>query len=101
MNQKNFLLFILLVQLTNFSVSAQTGTWNPASADTSFPRTLFKAADIPAVKSSLSDSQTLILFSGIYSSASQTVPSDSTDASRLLKSHIAKNAAFIVLLGKK
>jgi hypothetical protein len=82
-------------------VSAQTGTWNPASADTSFPRTLFKAADIPAVKSSLSDSQTLILFSGIYSSASQTVPSDSTDASRLLKSHIAKNAAFIVLLGKK
>jgi hypothetical protein len=101
MNKKNFFLFILLVHLTNFSVLAQTGSWEPAGADTSFPRTLFKSADIPAVRLSLSDPQTMVLFAGIYNSASQMAPSDSSDASRLVRSHIAKNAAFVTLLGKK
>ncbi len=101
MDKKFFAFSFLYISLFNCYVIAQTGSWNPTGADTSFPRTLFKSSDIQTVKSSLSDPQNLPLFAGIYTNASEAVLTDSSDASRLLNSNIAKNAAFVVTLSKK
>lgn len=101
MKKKNVTLCILFVIFASCTISAQTGSWNPIGADTAFPRTIFKSSDIQAVRSSLTDPQIVVLFNGVYNNASQTVLNDSSDASRLFNSHIAKNAAFVVLLGKK
>ncbi len=101
MINKIYLILLMSITIAVSNTSAQTGAWNPSGADTSYPRTLFKSSEIQTVRTSLSNPEMLTLFQGVYNSAVQTVSTDSSDASRLVNSHVAKNASFVVILGKK
>lgn len=93
---------IIFAALLCGRLTAQTGSWNPTGADTSYPRTLLHKTEIPAIRTLLSDQPFFDLYSGVYSNANATVPAgNTTDAERLSRSHIAKNAAFIALMERK
>ncbi|WP_048920492.1 heparinase II/III family protein [Rufibacter radiotolerans] len=98
-------LSVLLVFPCFFSLGrsyAQTGNWTPANADLSFPRTLLKAAQVPAVQQSISSGERLTLYAGVYGSSNTTEFSDNTTSNgRRARATIAKNAAFVLLLDRK
>ncbi|MBU2444287.1 MAG: heparinase II/III-family protein [Bacteroidetes bacterium] len=95
------LLILLILFTTNHSIS-QTGSWNPAGANLSFPRTLLKSAEISNVSASLTTPHIKYLFEGVYNVASSAIPTgNSTTSDRMARGHIAKNSAFTVLMEKK
>ena len=102
--QRLFLLLINVIFIfsakTNFP---QSGAWNPSGADLTYPRTLLKNSEVAGVISSLSSNYLIKdLYLHIYNSSQSSIPSgNSTDGERLSRSHIAKNSAFITLIGKK
>lgn len=96
------ILFCFFIQLISKNTNAQSGAWNPANADLSFPRTLLKASEIAAVQASLQDSIRFRIFQGVYQSANTVIPAGNTTiGEKRVRSTLAKNAAFILLLYKK
>jgi hypothetical protein len=93
-------LFLLLgCWLTTASLHAQTGNWAPVGADLSYPRTLLKTSDIPAVRASLATASNQALYQGLYNEAQGTASGDNTSSSgRRMRATFAKNAAFVALL---
>lgn len=91
-------LFLLLPTLT-FS----QGSWNPPGADLSFPRTLLKAADIPAVQARLSEPRMYALYSFLWNDAfNWPLPVAFTnDPTRRKAAYITKDIGFILLLDRK
>jgi len=78
------------------------GSWNPAGADFSFPRTLLDSAAVPAVRQTLSNPEINGLYRSLYLNANGAVSSDdSTDNARLIRALMAKEAAFSVLMDRK
>lgn len=93
------LLLVLGGWLAAGSLRAQTGSWAPAGADLSYPRTLLKLGDVPAVRASLAAPTTRALYQGLYNEAQGNASDDNTSASgRRMRATFAKNAAFVALL---
>lgn len=92
------LIYLFLISTISF---AQTGNWSPPGADLSRPRTLLKQSEIESVRASLSNPLLKKMYMQVYQSAVTNVPSGITNGDRLTQSHIAKNAAFVLLMGKK
>jgi len=91
--------WLLACLLLAGSLRAQTGTWAPAGADPSYPRTLLKASDLPRVRASLATPATQALYAGLYADARRAAPSDNATADgRRGRATFAKNAAFVALL---
>jgi hypothetical protein len=81
------------------SLRAQTGSWAPAGADLSYPRTLLKASDVPQVRANLTNASNQALYQGLYNEAQGNPSDDNTSASgRRMRAAFAKNAAFVVML---
>lgn len=98
------LFFLLIIALWHFSVAslAQQGRWNPPGANLSYPRTLLQAADLPAVRASLGQGSNLALYSGLYASVGTAAPTSNANANdRRARATFAKNAAFVLLMGRK
>jgi len=95
----------LLIFLVLFSINislCQTGSWDPAGAALSYPRTLLKSSEISNVRTSLTTPHIQYLFERVYNSAVSEIPlGNSTTSDRMERGHIAKNAAFVVLMEKK
>ncbi|MEI6683233.1 MAG: heparinase II/III family protein [Bacteroidota bacterium] len=78
------------------------GSWNPAGADLSFPRTLLDSAAVPAVRQTLSTPEITGLYHSLYLNAMGIISADdSNDYARLTRALMAKEAAFTVLMGRK
>ncbi|KAA9339985.1 heparinase II/III domain-containing protein [Adhaeribacter soli] len=83
-----------------FTALAQSGSWQPAGADVSFPRTLLKANALPEVRQSLQESARKEIYQSVYAWALATPPAtNSTDTDRRLRARAAKNVAFIRIIG--
>ena len=97
------LLSLFFSLLHFYTVNAQTnGSWFPPGADLSYPRTLLKASQIPAVQASLSENTNLTIYTGLYGNATATPPaSNATTDERRARATMAKNAAFVVLMNRK
>lgn len=81
---------------------AQSGSWAPSGADLAYPRTLLKASALAEVRASLAAPDRLALYRGLWADAQAAPPSDNTSASgRRARATLAKNAAFVVLLGQQ
>lgn len=81
------------------NLRAQTGSWAPAGADLSYPRTLLKLSDVPAVRANLATPTNQALYQGLYNEAQGSAIGDNTSASgRRMRATFAKNAAFVALL---
>jgi hypothetical protein len=92
--------FCIFLFVLGISVYPQ-GTWAPSGADLTFPRTLLKNSNIATVRNTLSNVGIIDLYAVIYSDANAAIPSGSSDIKRATKSHIAKDAAFVILMNKK
>ena len=88
--------------LISNQVPAQ-GTWEPAGADLGYPRTLLKAAHIPAVQAALSSPENLELYTGIFNAVKGTPPGAPSTDHNLRRTHatFAKNLAFVLLMDRK
>jgi hypothetical protein len=76
--------------------------WKPAGADTTFPRSIIHKTEIAAVKQSLANGVNSNLYASVYASATSAPPTTNDDLdSKRKRSWIAKNAAFVYLLGVK
>ncbi|WP_151088923.1 heparinase II/III domain-containing protein [Hymenobacter baengnokdamensis] len=81
---------------------AQTGSWLPAGADLSYPRTLLKASELASVRASLAAGSAQALYTGLYGDVQGSPTSDNTSTSgRRSRATFAKNAAFVVLMGRQ
>ncbi|WP_198172501.1 heparinase II/III domain-containing protein [Hymenobacter ginkgonis] len=81
---------------------AQSGSWNPPGADLAYPRTLLKGQALEEVRASLAAPDRLALYQGLWAEAQGVPPADNTSASgRRARATFAKNAAFVVLLGRQ
>ncbi len=101
--KKISILSLILALFVQYTTVAQTGfPWKPANADTTFPRTIIHSWEIPDVKASLAAGQNLDVYKNLYSAAIVSVPSgNSTISERSDRATIAKNAAYVYLLGIK
>jgi hypothetical protein len=96
------LLTFLLSWSTLFRVASGQSTWPPAGADHSFPQTLLKTNEIPAMRLSLQDPERYSLYQSVYNWAMVTPPaSNSTSLDRRMRARAAKNMAFIRLVNRK
>lgn len=97
-----FALLILLATSIANPVSAQ-GAWTPANADASFPRTLIKSGELPALRTWLEQPGPYALFDQLWSSLQGYNPPAALDnnGKRRIASFMAKNAAFFLLLDRK
>ncbi len=92
-----FFLFFNIV----FSTAFAQGSWQPAGAITTYPRTLFKPSEIPAVRQSLQEATRRDLYFAVYG-ASSYIPTDNTSTeNRRLRARAAKNAAFVRIMNLK
>jgi hypothetical protein len=81
---------------------AQAGSWQPAGADLSYPRTLLKAGALTQVRASLAAPDRLALYRTLWADVQGSPPTDNSSASgRRARATWAKNAAFVVLLGQQ
>jgi hypothetical protein len=87
---------------TIFITAFAQGSWQPAGADLSFPRTLLKTAEIPAVRQSLENPSRKELYNAVYAWAMVSPPATNSIATdRRMRARSAKNAAFIRLINLK
>ncbi len=93
--------YVYLWLFLGTELCAQSGAWLPGGADEARPRTLLKQSEISAVRASLSTPAFSGLYGEIYANALAVAPSESTDVAKLARSHIAKNAAFVLLMNKQ
>ena len=95
------LLIALFVALMPALAPAQ-GSWSPAGADPSFPRTLLDSLAVPGIRSTLSDPDHLSLYGSIWSHSFAAIPAgNATDADRVERSMLAREAAFVILMDRK
>jgi len=81
---------------------AQAGSWQPAGADVTYPRTLLKAEALAGVRASLAAPDRLALYRTLWADVQGAPPADNTSAGgRRARATWAKNAAFVVLLGQQ
>lgn len=98
---KTLLFFLFLVGFAQ-QLLAQQGSWTPANAAVSYPRTLLKANDLPAVRASLTTPTNYGLYSGLYHSIGGAPPADTaSNNGRRGRATFAKNTAFILLLDRR
>ncbi|QNE38931.1 T9SS type A sorting domain-containing protein [Hymenobacter sp. NBH84] len=98
---KTSLLYLFLLCFACQAV-AQQGSWMPADADSSYPRTLLKAAELPAVQTSLATSANYVLYSGLFNSINTAPPTDTASTNgRRDRATFAKNTAFVLLLDRR
>jgi len=84
------------------SLHAQTGSWIPAGANLTYPRTLITANELERVRENLGTTTNQALYAGLYAEVLRPVPGDNTSsAGRRTRATFAKNAAFAVLLGRQ
>jgi len=95
---KQYIFALIVLSITVF---AQDGAWEPAGANTAYPRTILRSAELPDIRSSLGSGENLLLFQSVSANAFSEVPTGTSLAERIERSHIAKNAAFVNILGKK
>ncbi|RZL12634.1 MAG: hypothetical protein EOO62_10520, partial [Hymenobacter sp.] len=82
-------------------VKAQAGSWQPAGADLSYPRTLLRAGALAEVRASLVAPARLAIYRTLWADVQGAPPTDNTSASgRRARATWAKNAAFVVLLNQ-
>lgn len=94
---KVFIIIALGVQAQN-----KPNPWLPAYADTTFPRTIIHSSEIQRVKDSLKAGRNIEVYRSLYLNALVSPPSgNSTISEKAARSEIAKNAAFVYLLGVK
>lgn len=98
-----FILTIFLLISGQGQVLGQgDGSWNPADADLTYPRTLLKAAHIPAVQQSLSLAGNRQMYTNLFNSVNTASPPSGTDHNtRRTHATFAKNLAFVVLMDRK
>lgn len=95
---KYFAFFLLLFP----GFLAAQGEWYPTGADLSYPRTLLDSSEIDDVQAVLGDSLNLGLFGGISSYGFIWPYNANTTVGDLrVRSGIAKNAAFLVLMNRR
>lgn len=91
-----------LLFYTVFNAAFAQGSWQPTGANNTFPRTLFKASEIPAVRQSLADPERAFLYTGVYWGGYNPAPTDNTSTeNRRLRARAAKNAAFARIMNLK
>lgn len=94
-------LVLLAVLSVPWTVFPQ-GSWNPAGADLTFPRTLLDTTQIETIRSTLADSGIYGLYELVWSNAGSAPPAgNSSDGDRFTRSVIAKEAAFVALMNRK
>lgn len=98
MKLKQYIFALIVLSITVF---AQDGAWEPAGANTAYPRTILRSAELPDIRSSLGSGENLLLFQSVSANAFSEIPTGTSLAERIERSHIAKNAAFVNILGKK
>jgi len=93
-----FCLFLLLLA---YQALAQQGSWTPATADLSYPRTLLSASELPAVQKSLVVPANYELYNGLFNSINTVPPTDTSSTNgRRSRATFAKNTAFVLLLDR-
>lgn len=98
---KRLLILLLTTLATGFASRAQ-GSWTPAGADPSFPRTLLDSLAVPGIRNSLPDPDHLTLYGSIWTHAFSAIPTgNATDADRAERSMLAREAAFVYLMDRK
>jgi len=84
--------------MTGFS----QGSWNPAGADPSFPRTLLDTTQIGTIRNTLSDTKIYDLYQLVWDNANSDIPAgNTTNGERGTRALIAKEAAFVALMDSK
>lgn len=83
-------------------MSYSQGSWDPAGADLSYPRTLLDSNSIDEIRGTLSDPTILDLYHSVWNTANSEIPlGNSTDEDRFTRALIAREAAFTVLMNRK
>lgn len=81
---------------------AQQGTWLPPGADTARPRTMLTPAELELLRTQASYSTFEPIFLGVYANARGTTSTDNaTSNGRRARATSAKNAAFVLMFGRK
>ena len=97
-----FVWLLLSYWLLAGSLHAQTGSWAPAGANLSYPRTLLRGNELERVRESLGAPTNQGLYAGLYAEVLRPAPGDNTSsAGRRTRATFAKNAAFAVLLARQ
>ncbi|MEM7036324.1 MAG: heparinase II/III family protein [Bacteroidota bacterium] len=94
----------LLMFGASFGWGMGQGAWIPANADLTYPRTLLKVSEIPAVQAYLSDPEIFSLYTTLWNGVQSTNPGNldfNVNGHRRVAAHAAKNAAFILLLDRR
>ncbi len=95
-------IFLLLAYLFQLNLLIGQGSYLPPEADLSFPRTIIEATEIETIRTTLSDPFKMDLFASVYQYANRPVPEGNESAAeRNLRSTIAREAAFVILMNKK
>ena len=99
--REKILAFILLC--FTHGLCGQTGAWLPSSADLSHPRTILDITEIDSVRAHLANEPNFEVFKSLSGFAFATLPpaSSTTPGDRRARGEVAKNAAFMVLMGQK
>ena len=98
----NKLVITLLLLCGTLSLHAQSGSWLPPGANSSYPRTLLKATALADVQASLTTQNRRALYQTVWADVQGAPPADNTSASgRRARATWAKNAAFVVLLNRQ
>lgn len=81
---------------------AQQGAWRPLGADTSRPRTMLTPAELELLRTQASYSDFEPIFLGVYAGARGMASTDNTTSNgRRARATSAKNAAFVLMFGRK
>jgi len=90
--------FVLGIPMT----SSPQGSWDPAGADLSFPRTLLDTTQIDTICNTLTNPEIFSIYELVWNNATSTPPAGNiTDGDRFSRSVIAKEAAFVALMNRK
>lgn len=95
-------LFLLLTLLPGLLIGQ--GAWTPPNADASFPRSLIKQQEIPALHAHLQIPENFALFNQLWNDLQSYNPGSGnfvSDGARRNAARRAKNAAFFLLLDRK
>ncbi len=81
---------------------AQQGAWRPLGADTAHPRTMLTPGELGLLRTQVSYSDFEPIFHGVYAGARGTASTDNTTSNgRRARAASAKNAAFVLMFGRK
>lgn len=94
---------LLLLLGSQVGLHAQsTGSWNPAGANGSYPRTLLKAEDLAGVRASLAAPDRQALYQTLWADVQRPPQAGNTATeARRARATFAKNAAFVALIGQQ